>query len=204
MPIWLGVDVGGPKKGFDVALVDARGVLRLEHARQLRCRDVAVLVERYQPMVVGIDGPSRCAPDGASIREDERQLAASVCGIRWTPDRARVAANEAYYSWVQEGLRLYRALDGVEAEVIEVFPTASWTRWFGRRGQASRAAWTRRGMTALGLPGLPTRTNQDERDAIAAAVTARQYTSGLTERFGEIVVPSGPWDRPARPKSTRS
>ena len=198
MPTWLGVDVGAPKKGFDVALVDTRGLLQLEHARRLRCRDVALLVERYQPRVVGIDSPSRCAPDGARLRQDERQLAASVCGIRWTPDRARLVANEAYYSWVQEGLRLYRALEGVDAELIEVFPTASWTRWFGPRGQASRAQWTRRGLTALGIAGLPTRTNQDERDAIAAAVTARQYTNGLIERFGEIVVPSGPW-RPSPP-----
>jgi uncharacterized membrane protein YgcG len=44
-------------------------------------------------------------------------------------------------------------------------------------------------LTALGLEGLPTRTNQDQRDAIAAALTARQYTQGLTETIGEIVVP---------------
>jgi hypothetical protein len=32
-------------------------------------------------------------------------------------------------------------------------------------------------------------TNQDQRDAIAAAVTARAHTRGVTELMGEIVVP---------------
>jgi predicted nuclease with RNAse H fold len=41
----------------------------------------------------------------------------------------------------------------------------------------------------LGLEGVPARTNQDQRDAIAAAMTARQYTQGMTEAMGEIVVP---------------
>jgi hypothetical protein len=39
------------------------------------------------------------------------------------------------------------------------------------------------------LRGLPAATNQDRRDAIAAAVTARLHDQGLTEVIGEIVVP---------------
>jgi hypothetical protein len=42
----------------------------------------------------------------------------------------------------------------------------------------------------LDLAGVPRRTNQDQRDAIAAAVTARQHTQGLTEAIGEIIVPA--------------
>jgi len=38
------------------------------------------------------------------------------------------------------------------------------------------------------LKGVPERTSQDARDAIAAAVTARLYPDG-TRSFGEIVVP---------------
>ncbi len=85
MTLWLGVDVGAERKGFDVAVVD------------------------------------------------ERALARRVCGIRWTPDLATV-----------------------------------------RDGGAD----------------VPPATNQDQRDAIAAAVTARQHTQGLTEPIGEIVVPA--------------
>jgi predicted nuclease with RNAse H fold len=99
----------------------------------------------------------------------------------------------AYYAWIIEGLTLFSALAAGIAEVIEVFPTASWTRWHGARGRQTRAAWSRQGLAALGLAGVPARTNQDQRDALAAAVTARQHSLGLTETMGGIVVPAARW-----------
>jgi predicted nuclease with RNAse H fold len=145
-------------------------------------------VARHQPLLVAIDAPCSCAPAGQTARPCERALGRRVCGIRWTPDEAHVRANP-YYAWVVEGLALFDALRARRQLAIEVFPTASWTRWVGARGARSRATWTRGGLGALGLAGLPPQTNQDERDAIAAAVTARQHTQGLTESIGEIVVP---------------
>jgi predicted nuclease with RNAse H fold len=86
-------------------------------------------------------------------------------------------------------LKLYKALDGWT--VIEVFPTASWTRWVGPRPPGtSRAVWTRTALEQL-HPSEPHARSQDARDAIAAALTARLYPGG-TESFGEIVVPAGP------------
>ena len=111
---------------------------------------------------------------------------------RWTPDESHVLAS-AYYAWIIEGRALFGALIAHGIEVIEVFPTASWTRWHGKRGSRTRSAWTREGLAALGLDGVPVRTNQDQRDAIAAAVTARQHTLAMTETIGEIVVPAGRW-----------
>jgi hypothetical protein len=74
--------------------------------------------------------------------------------------------------------------------VIECFPTASWTRWTGKRTSLlTRSAWSRAALAELGIDGVPARTNQDHRDAIAAAVTARTHAKGRTEQFGEIVVP---------------
>ncbi len=95
----------------------------------------------------------------------------------------------AYYAWIIEGLALFDALATRGVEVIEVFPTASWTRWHGKRGTQTRSAWTRQGLAALGLDGVPPRTNQDQRDAIAAAMTARQHALAMTETMGDIVVP---------------
>ena len=185
---WLGVDVGGERKGFDVALIDERRVLALKGG--LDCEEVVELVARARPMVVAIDSPCCCAPDGQTTRDGERQLAKSICGIRWTPDEGRVRASP-YYAWIVEGLALFSALAAHDAEVVEVFPTASWTRWCSKRGSRSRSAWSRQGLASLGLVAVPDRTNQDQRDAIAAAVTARQHTQGLTETMGTIVVPSG-------------
>jgi predicted nuclease with RNAse H fold len=183
---WLGIDVGGQRKGFDVALVDERRLLALEG--RLRRHAVVELVERARPTLVAIDSPRGCAPEGQTARAGERQLAKSICGIRWTPDARHVHAND-YYAWVVEGLALFGALAG-RVEVIEVFPTASWTRWQGKRGSQTRSAWSRQGLAELELDGVPRRTNQDQRDAIAAAVTARLHTHGMTETLGEIVVPA--------------
>jgi predicted nuclease with RNAse H fold len=190
MPRWLGVDVGGVRKGFDVALVDEHRLLLLRGG--LRRAAVVELADTTQPALVAIDGPGSCAPDGQAARDDERALNRAVCGIRWTPDARQVRANP-YYAWILAGLELFEALAARGISAIEVFPTASWTRWFGPRHAATRAGWSARGLAALGLAGTPQRTNQDQRDAIAAAVTARQHTRGQTESIGEIVVPAGSW-----------
>ncbi len=188
MAVWVGVDVGGKRKGFDVAVIDDRRILAIRSHRT--CQQVVEIVIENRPAVVAIDSPRSCAPDGQTTRDGELQLARSICGIRWTPDARRVHAN-AYYAWILEGLALFDALAAQGAEVIEVFPTASWTRWHGERGQRTRAAWTRQAPAALGLADVPARTNQDQRNAIAAAMTARQHSLALTETMGDIVVPVG-------------
>jgi predicted nuclease with RNAse H fold len=190
MAVWVGVDVGGKRKGFDVAVIDDRRVLAVQG--HLTCRQVVDIVTEYRPAVVAVDSPRSYAPDGQTARDCELRLARAICGIRWTPDARRVHAS-AYYAWILEGLDLFDALADRGAEVIEVFPTASWTRWHGQRGARTRTAWTREGLTALDLENVPARTNQDQRDAIAAAMTARQHSRALTETIGEIVVPAGRW-----------
>ncbi len=182
--------MGGKRKGFDLAVIDDRRILAL--LSRLTCGQVVDLLMENRPAVIAIDGPCCCAPDGQAARDGELQLARSICGIRWTPDARRVHGS-AYYAWILEGLALFDALAARGVAAIEVFPTASWTRWHGRRGPRTRAAWTRQGLAALGLGNVPARTNQDQRDAIAAAMTARQHSFGLTEAMGDIVVPAGRW-----------
>ena len=190
MALWIGVDVGGKRKGFDAAVIDDRRVLALKS--RMTCKQVVDLVITNPPTVVAIDSPRSYAPDGQTAREGELQLAKSICGIRWTPDAGRVHAS-AYYAWILEGRALFGALAARGVEVIEVFPTASWTRWHGKRGPRTRAAWTRQGLAALGLECVPARTNQDQRDALAAAMTAHQHSLARTETIGDIVVPVGRW-----------
>jgi predicted nuclease with RNAse H fold len=187
---WLGVDVGGKRKGFDVALIDDRRVLVL--VGKLDRDTVIKLVETHRPTLVAIDSPRCCAAEGRTTRDGERQLAKAICGIRWAPDAQQVRGRP-YYAWIVEEFALFDALTARDVDVIEVFPTASWTRWHGKRGNRTRSAWSKQGLATLGLEGVPTRTNQDQRDAIAAAMTARQHTLGMTEAMGEIVVPAGRW-----------
>lgn len=183
--ITLGVDVGGERKGHDVALLDGARVVLL--VAGCTAGDVAGLARRHLPLAVGIDAPAACAPDGARSRADERALVRGTgVAIRYTPDATTVRDGGPFYAWIRAGLALHAALPAA----VEVFPTASWTAWLGPRGARSRAAWTTAGLARLGLSGLPARTNQDQRDAIAAAITARLDAQGRTRRFGAIAVPA--------------
>jgi predicted nuclease with RNAse H fold len=185
--VWMGIDVGGERKGFDVAVLDANMNLADVGAR-LDVPAVVELIRSWRPLVVAIDSPRRAAPTGEHLRECERQLNRAICGIRWTPDSAAINSS-SYYSWIRCGFSLYDALrPAAGTEVIEVFPTASWTRWIGKRVE-SRARWSREGLANLPISGVPARNNQDFRDAVAAAVTAWQYSKGQSEKFGDIVVP---------------
>jgi predicted nuclease with RNAse H fold len=139
--------------------------------------------------LVAVDSPIAPAPDGQSSRAEERALCRAVCGIRYTPDAAALDSNRGYYAWIRHGFALYAALERAGVPTIECFPTATWTRLGGPRGMRSRAAWSRRVLARQGLAGVPARTNQDARDAIGAALTARLHDAGVTECFGEIVVP---------------
>jgi predicted nuclease with RNAse H fold len=135
---------------------------------------------------------------GERARRDELALVrAGISGIRFTPDQAAIGSHAGrYYEWVEHGFELYAELEHAAArtgwDVIECFPTASFTRLGGPRQAASRALWSRTVLRKLPVDGLSAATNQDERDAVMAALTARAYAYGEAERYGEIVVPRSP------------
>jgi predicted nuclease with RNAse H fold len=183
--MWAGVDVGGRRKGFHVAFLDEGGLVGAPV--QIRTVDeVADRLRARRPRVIAVDSPRRAAIDGHRSRECERALARAICGIRFTPEQALLEGN-GYYAWIVHGLELYTALAARSLEVIECFPTASLTRWAGRRGSRTRAAWSRAALAARGFPDVP--GGQDGRDAVAAALTARCYAEGRFDAFGEIIVP---------------
>lgn len=185
MARWLGIDVGGKRKGFDAALVEDHRLVGWRQRQSVG--EVVALVAAAGPNVIAIDSPRSCAAPGWTHRPGEKALRDTVCGIRWTPPRVQLG--NPYYEWIVEGLRLYEALGRQPAAVIECFPTASWTRWHGPRNGRRRSVWTREALAARELRDVPRRTNQDTRDAIAAALTARDYQRGRVEHFGDIVVP---------------
>jgi predicted nuclease with RNAse H fold len=192
--VWAGVDVGAQRKGFHVAAVDDRRVVH-GPTNVTSVADAVDLLESLSPSVIGIDSPCCPAPRGARSRACERLLAAAVCGIRYTPDAGSLADGGSYYAWIRNGLALYQRLVGVAGpacRVVEVFPTASWTRLHGPRGSLPRGAWSSAALQSLDLEGLRARRlGQDDRDAIGAAWTARLCSQpGAIEWFGEIAVPA--------------
>lgn len=200
--VWAGIDVGGRRKGFHGALVDGRRLL--ERPRRLpEPGDVLDWLGTWHPRLVAVDSPRSLAPAGARLRECERWfVAARICGIRFTPSpealaRQKRRPNPTYYEWIEHGLELYAELGRAGFGAIECFPTAAWTRWYRPRGSEARGAWSRRALASLGLDGVPATLNQDERDAIGAAVMAREHDARRSAPVGEIVVP------PARTIQTR-
>lgn len=184
------MDVGGRRKGFDVAVLDAHDRVHL-HRTQDADEVVALTADAR---LVGVDSPAAWAPPGQASRPDERAFArAGICGIRYTPDEGRARARtDDFLDWVWQGLELYDALAAAGTPAVEVFPTAAWTRWLGPRAGRSRARWSRDGLQRLradGLTDVPPAASQDARDAVAAALTARQVTEGTVEHFGTMAVP---------------
>jgi predicted nuclease with RNAse H fold len=187
--LFAGVDVGGRRKGFHLALIDHR---RVVHG-PLRAPTVDAVVEALvalRPVLVAVDAPCAAAPDGARIRACEVAFVRRrICGIRPTPDRGRLAANPSYYGWIANGLALYEALRREGLRAIECFPTAAWTIWGGERGRATRARWSAAALGDQRVAAIPPRCGQDSRDALGAALVARAHASGACEAIGDIVVP---------------
>jgi predicted nuclease with RNAse H fold len=190
---WAGVDVGGPRKGFHVALLSGRALLE-SPVRRATAAAVARHLERSAPRTIAVDCPCSYADPGAKARDCELELVRSgVCGIRFTPSENAVRSHPGgYYDWILNGEALYRELEARSETtgwtVIECFPTASFTLLGQPRGRASRARWSRSVLDRLDVAGLPSALNQDERDAVMAALTAQAFDRGSVRRFGEIVV----------------
>lgn len=199
---WAGIDVGGRRKGFHATVIagGARSTLSLVAGPQRLLTPAAVLewLARWSPRLVGVDAP-RTLGDNPIRFEGERRLARELCHLRYTPTREALERQKQghaprYYEWIEHGLELYAALEAAGLEAIEAFPTASWTRWLGPRNGEPRAQWSTRALAMvcqrdIRLGGLPDRLDQDERDAVGAALTAYAYETGRCERYGDIVVP---------------
>lgn len=193
-PVAVGIDVGGRRKGFHAAALRDREIVA-GPCQLGSLADVVAWIDELAPTCAAIDSPRRGAGPGETRREDERLFAAEkICGIRWTPDeRTMRERRDPYYEWILHGFELYRALEPKRVEVIECFPTATWSVCFEPRGGRRRARWSREALDRLNLDGLPARRlNQDDRDAIAAAYTALLWTAEprRAETFGrDLIVP---------------
>src|SRR5437879_2934626 len=96
---WAGVDVGGGRKGFDVAVIESRGPeLQLVWLRREgRVENVKALLVEVEPTVIAIDSPIAPALPGCLSRDCEKEVARAVCGIRYTPNRVVLEAHPHGY-----------------------------------------------------------------------------------------------------------
>lgn len=188
----VGIDVGGPAKGFHaVALTKGLSAERFHSraAAEIRewCRD-------KNAHVVAVDAPCRWSTTGRA-RPAERELAAQRIFAFATPSREAAEAKQ-FYRWMLNGAALYRLLekeyvlfDGQQTDkriCVETFPQAATCALAGRIVPASQKCKNRRevlrqlGIDATVLPNI------DYVDAAICAVVAEAVRQGRFLKYGDV------------------
>lgn len=197
----VGVDVGGPKKGYHaVAFVGSK----IFTFHSLIAGEVVEWCKKQSAITVAVDAPSGWAMTGKS-REAERTMFLDDAKINCfsTPSRA-AAVGRKFYDWVFCGEALYSALQPyfplfngvvrVGRQTIETFPYAVYCAIHHKvmpakpKAALRRAALAMRGIDATKLPNL------DYVDAALCALAAyclngHQYACFGNPTEGFIVVP---------------
>lgn len=216
-PIVAGVDVGGPRKGFHAVILQGVTILA-----RLQTPDPAALadwISARQAQVVAIDAPCRWSPDGGR-RAAERALQKAGTSCFATPLAER-AEGHPFYTWIVQGMALYRALgsryalfEGAAGQstrcMLETFPQAVACALAGRVLRAADKSKDRprlleqAGLTVTDLAGRHGWPAIDWVDAALCALAAQAVSRGQWQAFGDarsglIVVPQGTWPVAADP-----
>lgn len=199
--IVVGVDVGGPKKGFHaVAIQD--GQYR-EKLSTLIAEEVAAWCRRLKASVVGIDAPCRWSLTGWA-RPCEQALAAEGLHTFATPCQAKGEAHP-FYRWMVQGADLYRCLNP-DYRLFEGQRSVSDRVCFETFPHAVACALARKPLSAgqkradrsrlLRKAGVSTEAlmNIDWIDAALCALAAHHLVMGTFKTYGDgaegfIVVP---------------
>lgn len=207
-PLVIGIDVGGPRKGFHAALV--RGTEILARRREHDPAALAAWCAAQRAAVVAVDAPCRWRrPAPAPARTAERALAAAGIACYYAPTEER-ARSHPFYSWMLPGAALFAALrdsgfplhlDAADATArpvsIETFPQAVACALAGTHVSARPADKRRVRSDLLRAAGFALTGNesQDELDALLCALAATAFARGAFHAYGDatdgfIVVPA--------------
>lgn len=172
---FVGIDVGGSRKGFHVALLEGEHpeVRRLFHSTE--AHEVAEAIGKWHSMpgTIAIDCPPRALRQSSSTRLAERQLHQRGYRVQWT----RREGDQEPLEWMLNGQRIWQALSErfVDSLLIETFPTAA-----SNRLEACDAL-----LPLHLLAGRLKRAHtKDYVDAAICAWVAREAAAGRTETAG--------------------
>ncbi len=191
--IVIGVDVGGPKKGFHA--VALRGAHFLSSLATREPIEVAAWCRRLGASAVGIDGPCSWSRTGRA-RRCERELAEKGIFTFATPGRSK-GERHPFYRWMRRGMELYSRLqphytlfDGKPSPsgpiCFETFPHAVACVLAGRLLSAGQKRRDRlHVLRAAGLP-VDVLSNIDMVDAALCALTARYVLAGRFASYGDV------------------
>ena len=206
--IAVGIDVGGPKKGFHgVAL--SHGQYLTKFAKP----DVGQMVawcKEIGASAIGIDAHCRWSTTGRA-RPAERALATELISCFATPSKEAAQSNP-FYAWMKNGAELfgkikqhYPLFDGQPLRqgskvCFETFPQAIACVLAGERVSAKHKGKVRRGLLVKANVAIDALTNIDTVDAALRALPAHYVLLGSYRMFGDaqtgfIVVPRPTWTR---------
>lgn len=200
-PVVVGVDVGGPEKGFHAVALRNGSILET-----CTTRDPGELVawcRKLNARSVGVDAPCRWSRTGRA-RPCERALAVEGLHVFATPSRA-VGERHPFYRWMRNGAGLFRLLmphyrlfDGnfpVAGRLCcETFPHAVACALAGKILPAGQKRRDRPRLLRRAGFSLVSLTSIDLIDAALCALTARYLLAGTVSTYGDagegfIVVP---------------
>lgn len=200
--IVVGVDVGGPRKGFHaVALLDGD---YHDKTATLKAAELEEWCLKLDARVIGIDAPCRWSTTGRA-RPAERALSTEGIFCFATPSKD-TAETKDFYRWMRAGAELFRLIeqnyplfDGnvvtmEEKACFETFPQAVACALAGKIVSAKHKRTDR--LELLRQAGMKTvaLTNIDTIDAALCALTAYHFLDGAIETYGDaatgfIVIP---------------
>ncbi|MEK6671067.1 MAG: DUF429 domain-containing protein [Nitrospirota bacterium] len=197
----VGIDVGGPKKGFHaVALREGQF---FEKFATLDAREVLAWCRKLNASAIGIDAPC-CWSRTGRARLCERALAAEGLHAFATPSQT-VGVRHRFYRWMRNGAELfclitphYRLFDGQHSASIpvcfETFPYAVACALAGTILSAKHKRSDRRRLLREAGLSIDSLSNIDMVDAALCAHTAHHLLAGTFKTYGDaqegfIVVP---------------
>jgi predicted nuclease with RNAse H fold len=204
-----GIDVGGERKGFHIAILCGNKLVLSDKSRDPQY--LAQLCLAYKAVAVGIDSPCQWGRPGVG-RTAEKELAAERIFCFSTPTRERATnATSGFYGWMFNGERLYQALaatypllheaqysGGVRAVCFETFPHAVTCSMLGTNVASAKHKRQQR-RQLLENAAIDTRSLKsiDAIDAALCALTATHLMQRNTKSYGDaeggyIFVPKSP------------
>lgn len=200
-PLVVGVDVGGPKKGFHA--VALRGGQFFETCATLDVRELVAWCRKLDASAVGIDAPC-CWSRTGRARPCERALADRGIHCFATP-RQSVGERHQFYRWMRNGAELYhlliphyRLFDGKHSAsspvCFETFPHAVACALANKILPAKQKRVDRPRLLRKAGLSLDSLSNIDLVDAALCAHTAHHLLAGTFQAYGDaaegfIVVP---------------
>lgn len=200
----VGIDVGGPAKGFHAVALRGRELASKRWSQN--ATEIAEWCARLSASVVAVDSPCKWRGIGRPARAAERQLARDGISCFSTPTEEN-ARGHPFYTWMFAGMEMFHALaeshplyleEAVPGAVtIETFPQAVACALAGKIVSAKEKNRVRREL--LTQAGINDRAfvNIDEIDAALCALAAEAFARRAFHGYGDaeggfIIVPAGP------------